>query len=124
MNRPAGKRKASAVEAAADVVCKRRFARIIHQVAIGDAHEKSYSGYDDRRQQRPPHVSSTMFRVRKHGTRHSAPCGPTYINLTDAVPGIDGRLPKYRFILALFRVMNRYFGNLPSMPGTASVKLM
>src|SRR5215468_972213 len=98
MNRPAGKRKASAVEAAADVVCKRRFARIIHQVAIGDAHEKSYSGYDDRRQQRPPHVSSTMFRVRKHGTRHSAPCGPTYINLTDAVPGIDGRLPKYRFI--------------------------
>ena len=27
-------------------------------------------------------------------------------------------------ILALFRVMSRYFGNLPSMPGTAFVKLM
>src|SRR5262249_8428733 len=61
MNRPTGEGETHSVEAATDVVYKCGLARIVSKVAVHAACEQSYSGQNDRRCQRPPHVASTSL---------------------------------------------------------------
>ncbi len=59
MHRPAGERQPHAMEAAAQVIRERGFARIVDEVAIGAARNQAEQGKNDPRCQSSPHLVPT-----------------------------------------------------------------
>ncbi len=59
MHRPAGERHPHAIEAAAQVIRQRGFARIVDKVAISGARNQAEHGENDPGCQRSPHFVST-----------------------------------------------------------------
>src|SRR6476660_7721869 len=59
MHRPARQRQAYPMDAAAQIIRDRGFARIVDEVAISDAPKQTANGYNDPGYQRSPHLFST-----------------------------------------------------------------
>jgi hypothetical protein len=59
MNYPAGQRQPHPMDAAAQVIRERGFARIVDEVPISAAHNQADHGQNDPGCQRSPHLTST-----------------------------------------------------------------